>query len=321
MTNNCDYCKTPFRGERSTKKYCSDNCRQMAYLSRKGYLIKANVSGVKDSVTVDTVNPNVKDIFYDSTVKYSNDIKDVKDITHSSQTTQRETLEGLTAARLAKRIETFEKTVEQQNHLLLTMWTNIKADLETTRLSVIQELGKQLEKHNPFRNSLNGVNYCKPCNVKDFTVIPTVKYSVLIETQDDPTSETSTVGNNKEERENLNTGLNEVYGDSEEEQGRKNDKEKSNADYQFDVNHSVKLLEAEERIRELETELLESNLLLTGNANAELEIIQQEQTEENNKPESEGIASGVEEKTETQDEPEHQIQQADPPYQLSLIHI
>lgn len=178
MSNNCDYCKTPFRGERCTKKYCSDNCRQMAYLTRKGYLTKGNVTSVKDDVTINSVKPNVKDIFYGNDVKYANNVNDkkrVNDGIKSSQTQEELTLDGLPVAKLMRRLEALEKTIEQQNHLVLTMWTNIKAELESSKLQVIHEIGRQLEKHNPFRQGFNGVDYCNPCTVKEFTLRPIVK--------------------------------------------------------------------------------------------------------------------------------------------------
>jgi|GEM_PF-2153996 len=33
--NHCEYCSQPFYAERSTKRYCSDSCKQLSYLERK----------------------------------------------------------------------------------------------------------------------------------------------------------------------------------------------------------------------------------------------------------------------------------------------
>ncbi len=38
MQKRCTYCDQPFRSPRSNRKYCSDNCRQMAYYARNGFL-------------------------------------------------------------------------------------------------------------------------------------------------------------------------------------------------------------------------------------------------------------------------------------------
>lgn len=34
MMKKCEYCKNDFVSKRMTRKYCSDNCKQMAYLKR-----------------------------------------------------------------------------------------------------------------------------------------------------------------------------------------------------------------------------------------------------------------------------------------------
>lgn len=38
MNTHCDYCGKPVKGLRSTRKYCNDTCRQMAYYKRNGLL-------------------------------------------------------------------------------------------------------------------------------------------------------------------------------------------------------------------------------------------------------------------------------------------
>jgi hypothetical protein len=37
MQKNCEYCGSLFTFQRNTRKYCSDNCKQMAYFSRNGF--------------------------------------------------------------------------------------------------------------------------------------------------------------------------------------------------------------------------------------------------------------------------------------------
>lgn len=36
MKKECEYCKKEFKPERATRKYCSDTCKQYAYLKRHG---------------------------------------------------------------------------------------------------------------------------------------------------------------------------------------------------------------------------------------------------------------------------------------------
>lgn len=44
MQKDCEYCRKRFDGRRSNRKYCSDNCKQMAYYRRNG-LMPAGFSG------------------------------------------------------------------------------------------------------------------------------------------------------------------------------------------------------------------------------------------------------------------------------------
>lgn len=60
MQRNCLYCAAPYKARRATKKYCSDNCKQLAYFKRNGMVFGINGSP-------DTVKPaNVKEL-YDNT--------------------------------------------------------------------------------------------------------------------------------------------------------------------------------------------------------------------------------------------------------------
>jgi hypothetical protein len=44
MVKNCLYCGTDLKYQRSTKKYCNDNCKQLAYYKRKGISLSGNSS-------------------------------------------------------------------------------------------------------------------------------------------------------------------------------------------------------------------------------------------------------------------------------------
>ena len=91
MGNNCVYCGTYFEAKRSHKKYCSDNCKQMAYFTRNGFTFsganhsvlngKTNSFSKEDNtLAFKEENSNVK---YDSTsepeiVKYGTEKENVK---------------------------------------------------------------------------------------------------------------------------------------------------------------------------------------------------------------------------------------------------
>jgi|GEM_PF-5710403 len=64
----CEYCGKTFTSQRSSRKYCSDNCKQMAYYKRNG-LVLANISGYDSHSLLEKEYRSVKDVKYDSTIK------------------------------------------------------------------------------------------------------------------------------------------------------------------------------------------------------------------------------------------------------------
>lgn len=85
MESTCLYCEGHFTAIRSSKKYCSDNCKQMAYFKRNG-LVLSGTTEVEPSlkvpiVSVKPVTPNEVSVKYDKekdTVKYANEELNVK---------------------------------------------------------------------------------------------------------------------------------------------------------------------------------------------------------------------------------------------------
>lgn len=85
MESTCLYCGGHFTAIRSSKKYCSDNCKQMAYFKRNG-LVLSGTNEVEPSLQEPVVNvkPSITDdviVKYDNekdTVKYDNEELNVK---------------------------------------------------------------------------------------------------------------------------------------------------------------------------------------------------------------------------------------------------
>ena len=85
MESTCLYCGEHFTAIRSSKKYCSDNCKQMAYFKRNG-LVLSGTPEIEPSlqvpvVSVKPVNTNEVIVKYDKerdTVKYGNEELNVK---------------------------------------------------------------------------------------------------------------------------------------------------------------------------------------------------------------------------------------------------
>ncbi|MBA2611174.1 MAG: hypothetical protein H0U95_04330 [Bacteroidetes bacterium] len=85
MESTCLYCEGHFTAIRSSKKYCSDNCKQMAYFKRNGLVLSGTIE-VESSIVVPevTVKPSITNeiiVKYDKekdTVKYANEELTVK---------------------------------------------------------------------------------------------------------------------------------------------------------------------------------------------------------------------------------------------------
>jgi len=85
MESTCLYCEGHFTAIRSSKKYCSDNCKQMAYFKRNG-LVLSGTTEVEPSlqvpvVSVKSINTNEVSVKYDKekdTVKNANEEHTVK---------------------------------------------------------------------------------------------------------------------------------------------------------------------------------------------------------------------------------------------------
>ncbi len=63
MEKDCLYCGTHFTAQRASKKYCSDNCKQMAYFKRNGLVLSggSDTSDLKYETPVIVKTENLKD--------------------------------------------------------------------------------------------------------------------------------------------------------------------------------------------------------------------------------------------------------------------
>ena len=113
MQKRCTYCDQPFRSPRSNRKYCSDNCRQMAYYARNVFLQAqgqhvGSVDGgnyIQAPVTVKyNGRPAVKD------VKYVKPVQNVKQqgevISDAMLATLTERILSLIEERIDQKLET-----------------------------------------------------------------------------------------------------------------------------------------------------------------------------------------------------------------------
>ncbi len=79
MQKKCLYCHNEFLAIRKSKKYCSDNCKQMAYFTRNG-LILSGTTPVLNSQPLEQFEVERKE--EEDTVKYGEEDAIVKDVKH-----------------------------------------------------------------------------------------------------------------------------------------------------------------------------------------------------------------------------------------------
>ena len=133
MESTCLYCGGHFTAIRSSKKYCSDNCKQMAYFKRNG-LVLSGTTEVEPSlqvpvVTVKPVTTNEVSVKYDKekdTVKYGNEEFTVK----------------------------YDKD-EQSEFEFVPLADAEKEETEIAESNNVREIEKETQKVEPIKSSLN----------------------------------------------------------------------------------------------------------------------------------------------------------------------
>ncbi len=133
MESTCLYCGGHFTAIRSSKKYCSDNCKQMAYFKRNG-LVLSGTTEVEPSlqvpvVTVKAVTTNEVSVKYDKekdTVKYGNEELTVK----------------------------YDKD-EQSEFEFVPLADAEKEETKIAESSNVREIEKETQKVEPIKSSLN----------------------------------------------------------------------------------------------------------------------------------------------------------------------
>src|SRR6476646_4238201 len=157
MKKECLYCGSDFSTNRNNKKYCSTNCKQMAYFTRNGMVLAGTAGNVKydhHSEKPETVKyvPQTENVKYDSqnhNVKYDSENQNVKSV---SSTIQNEKEIDELFNRLILSIEgRFNKALEKAKEEL-----NVKYEaLLKSQLTNVNETVEGTSKAK--------VNYCSPC--------------------------------------------------------------------------------------------------------------------------------------------------------------
>ncbi len=173
MEKNCLYCSTHFTTNRKNKKYCSDNCKQMAYFKRNGFVLsgKSETDNVKynapalvlEQETNTMIQPIVKaEDKKEETVKYvleqpkikpeqKNETPAVKAV--SENISGEEVLQATLDRFMASMEQKFNQALENIKQELAVKYENLIPKPDFTETSAFQKEPK--------------INYCKPCeNIK-----------------------------------------------------------------------------------------------------------------------------------------------------------
>lgn len=281
ITNTCPYCQTPFVGARRTKKWCSDNCRQMAYLSRKGYSFGGvNSDAVKHEaqrpVHLSTVKDDTVNVKAD--VKYSNDVK--PDVKYGNDIKQ-DNVKQTPVYNSYQPNFSIEQLMKQMGELIEN---KIASALNTIRQEIATASNSGQIKDNP------AVKLCSPCTINGISItsntqtlnLNNVKHwvysndNIQVPAKIDNTTTIDETG----------PGL---CNQTEEEN---NDEREHNDEVYQRIN--LELYQAEKRILQLEKELRESKEQLTETLSA----LPQNNTTEQNIEETEEEETEVEESEE-----------------------
>jgi len=128
MESTCLYCEGHFTAIRSSKKYCSDNCKQMAYFKRNG-LVLSGTTEVEPSLQVPVVNvkpvttdevsvkydmekDTVKYVNEELTVKYDKDQRSEFEFVPLADAEEEETDELIEAVKETRKIEPINSTLK-----------------------------------------------------------------------------------------------------------------------------------------------------------------------------------------------------------------
>jgi hypothetical protein len=176
MEKSCLYCGTHFTPKRASKKYCNDNCKQLAYFKRNGLVLAGtNGAAIKSSmqelVPVAEKTDNVK---YDNiNVKYlktESIVKDVKNDDETNVKAVKQSSEKLSEMEII--LERFTKNFDDKlERAIETIREEFKvkdqAEKNKSNFTLSEEPENALAKSEPFYVNTKikepGIKYCQPC--------------------------------------------------------------------------------------------------------------------------------------------------------------
>ncbi|MBA3664573.1 MAG: hypothetical protein H0W61_10240 [Bacteroidetes bacterium] len=220
MEKNCLYCGTHFTTNRNNKKYCSPNCKQLAYFKRNGMVFSTTqeTDNIKYITPLPVKLQNVKYAFPQTivkdeakkeTVKNVSEMPNVKGIKQSDPIKaisepdfNEKRMEAMLNGFMASMEQKFNQAIESVKKELNVKYDSLNVKLETTALTESENVKHEIPNVkvklicNP--STFNGVisnttedkakiNYCNACKVL------TVKYVTARNSNSDNTQNTKQV--------------------------------------------------------------------------------------------------------------------------------
>ena len=79
MSTTCLHCGNPMKSHRSTKKYCSDNCKQLAFYRRSGLALVSDIEALPLN-TIQDQEPALSDANVCLTSSFTNEFNEVRSV-------------------------------------------------------------------------------------------------------------------------------------------------------------------------------------------------------------------------------------------------
>lgn len=139
MNNKCKNCGQTFRAIRTTRKYCSDNCKQLAYFKRNGMVFGMN--GTNETTKDDplnnaTVKPIVKEVYPNADSVKTIDLVSVKedqDILRLEKNENQDPVPALTEEQMQELVYRISKALDVKLEAAIV---NVKEELSVKYASL-----------------------------------------------------------------------------------------------------------------------------------------------------------------------------------------
>ncbi len=278
MEKNCLYCSAHFTTNRKNKKYCSDNCKQMAYFKRNGLVLsgKSETGNVKYNAPALVLEQNANTMIRpivksedkkDETVKYVLDEPKVKYEKKSETPAVKFVSENIPDLEVLQ--ATLDRFMASMERKFDQAFENIKQELAVKYESLIAK--PDLTENSAFLNEPK-INYCNPCENIKYAFDVKEKNVQMEETKEDEDHhqvkfmELYSNDDNINEDELLELEQNERLAGNDEQEEDENEELEAEEEYEEESEENIELSADALYIKELEKQLVELKEALLSRA-------------------------------------------------------